>query len=255
MLIWPSAQQQVYEGERQSTFRLQSRFLRTYALRLLQDVEGLSLLFGMPVSNIADDRIQNLLNEYTRQINRSRQRIEEYAAPKTVAYCYSAFSRIYPGQIDGLRIMLQNSKIRPNVVRKTIELLDISEMANIHVTGDFNMEKIMGDKFEHIDISGQGVALGRGAQASVTQSDNAPSNETLSSALDALAERIRKQGGKADAEVEAVLLDAAAKKAEGGDEAGAAAILKKSAGWVLDIAKSAGSAVISAFLKSHFGIG
>jgi hypothetical protein len=251
MLIWPSADQQVIEGMRQSTFRFQSRFVRTYSLRLLQNVEGLSLLFGMPVSDIADDRIQNLLNEYTRQINRSRQRIEEYAAPKTIGYCYSAFSRIYPGRIDALRTMLLNSDIRPNVVKKVIELLDISEMSNIHITGDFNMEKVMGDKFEHIDVSGQGVALGRGAQASVSQSTNAPS-ETLSSALDALAGLVRKQAGRADADVEATLLSTAAKKAESGDEAGAAS---SSRSWVLDLAKSAGSAVLAAFLKSHLGMG
>jgi hypothetical protein len=55
--------------------------------------------------------------------------------------------------------------------------------------------------------------------------------------------------------VEATLVEAAAKKAQKGDETGAAAILKKSASWVLDLAKSAGSAALSAFLKSHLGIG
>ncbi len=257
MLIYPSNCNSLdIHDYRGSAFRMQSRFLRTYTLRLLQNLEGLSLLCGMQAPNISDDRIQNLLNEYTRQINRSRQRLEAYAASNTIEYCYSSFSRVYPGRIEALRVTLQNSNIRPNIVRKVLELLDISQLSNISVAGDFNMEKIMGDKFEHIDVSGQGTAIGRGASASVTQSNNAPTNvETLSKALSSLAEHIRNQTGKEDNEVEATLIDAAAKKAESGDEAGAAAILRKSAGWVLDVAKSAGSAVLVTFLKSQLGIG
>jgi hypothetical protein len=60
--------------------------------------------------------------------------------------------------------------------------------------------------------------------------------------------------GRADADVEATVVEAAAAKAGAGDEEGAVAMLKKSAGWVLDIAKSAGSAVLVAVLKSRLGV-
>ena len=113
----------------------------------------------------------------------------------------------------------------------------------------------MGDKYENLDISGQGVAVGRGATATVQQSTNAPNAEAVAASLISLAEIVRKQSDRSDADVEAALVETAAKKAKEGDEKGAAGILKKSAGWVLDLAKSAGSAVLVAFLKAHFGIG
>jgi hypothetical protein len=135
----------------------------------------------------------------------------------------------------------------------------------LHPSGDFGgledaitrveMEVVMGDKFEGISVSGQGIAIGRGAQADVRLSNNAlgsdrPLNETLAM----LAETVRKHPGQVDSDVEATLVQAAAMKAQTGDEAGAAAILKKSSSWVLDLAKSAGSAVLAAFLKAHLGI-
>jgi hypothetical protein len=117
------------------------------------------------------------------------------------------------------------------------------------------MEVVMGDKFEGINVSGQGVAIGRGAQADVRQSKNAPSSGlALDEALSTLAESVRRQPGQADADVEATLVEAAVKKAQAGDQAGAAAVLKKSASWVLDLAKSAGSTILSDFLESHLGV-
>ncbi|HWK94707.1 MAG TPA: hypothetical protein VNR39_04710 [Pseudolabrys sp.] len=250
---------------RGSDFRAQARYVRTYTLRLLQNVESLSLMFSLPLATIDDDRIQNIVNEYTRQINRSRQRIEQFNSPRLIEYCYSAFGRLYPGLTNSLRISIQNSSIRPNVARKLLNFLELSENAfgavssinfgdDIH--GDKVMgDKVMGDKYGKIDISGQGVAVGRGANATVSQSTNAPVNvETVASSLSGLAELVRKQSGREDADVEASLVEAAAKKAEAGDEKGAAAILKKSASWVLDLAKITGSAVLTAFLKSSLGL-
>ncbi len=254
LLIAPGPAQALHTREEETEYRAQARHLRTYCLRLLQNVEGLSMLCGLDGSEIGDDRMQNLINEYTRQINRSRQRMDDFAARKTVEYCYSAFSRLYPGEVDALRARIQAGGIRPNVARKVLELLDISQMASIQVTGDFNMEKVMGDKFEDINVSGQGVALGRGAQATVSHSTNAPrSGAELAEALTALAGLVRAEG-RADADVEATVVEAAAAKAGAGDEEGAVAMLKKSAGWVLDIAKSAGSAVLVAVLKSRLGV-
>jgi hypothetical protein len=241
-----------------SDFRRNARFVRTYVLRLLQNVEALSMLFSLPLK-CEDDRAQNLLNEYTRQINRSRQHIQQFEATPIVEYCYAAFSRLYPGKTDGLRVQIQNSTIRPNLARKVLQLLDISEASNITVLGDFNLEdkvegdKIMGDKYQDVTATGQGIAIGRGAKAEVSHSSH--DIQTIQGSLASLADTVRKQSDRADAEVEATIVDAAAKKAADGDEKGAAAILKKSAGWVLDLAKSAGSAVLVAFLKSHFGIG
>jgi hypothetical protein len=101
ILIWPGAEQPLFR--RDSEFRRESRTLRTYTLRLLQNVEALSLLLGMDNPNIPSEKIQNVLNEYTRQINRSRQRIQQYHASKTIEYCYSAFLRLYPGRIESVR--------------------------------------------------------------------------------------------------------------------------------------------------------
>jgi hypothetical protein len=255
-----------FANPRGSAFRSEARYIRTYALRLLQNIESLSLLFSLPLSSIDDDKIQSLVNEYTRQINRSRQHMENFDVPELVDYCYSAFRRLYPGRIESLRVQIQNSTIRPNVARKLLSFLEICEAApsslsaihfgdEVHgdkITGD----KIMGDKYENIDVSGQGVAIGRSASANVSQSANAPVRaESVASSLTSLAEMVRKQPGRDDAEIEASLVEAAAKKAEAGDESGAGALLKKSAGWVLDLAKSAGSAVLAGFLKSHLGIG
>jgi hypothetical protein len=113
----------------------------------------------------------------------------------------------------------------------------------------------MGDKFEKIDISGQGVALGRGASASVVGSENAPSErESVANSLTDLAKLVRSRAESQDSEVEAIVVEAAAEKVKSGDDTGAAALLKKSAGWVLDLAKSAGSSALTAYLKSKVGL-
>jgi hypothetical protein len=248
---------------RGSHYRSSARFIRAYTLRLLQNVESLSLLFSLPLSSINNDAVQNLVNEYTRQINRSRLRIEGFKMPEVIDYCYSAFGRLYPGRIDGLRAQIQSSKIRPAVARKLLQFLDLSEASRVNIDNlslgdDIHGDKIegdyvMGDKYGNINVTGsQGTAIGREAIANVSGSTN---NANLTSSLESLANEIRKQADKPDAEVEATLVEAAAKKAQKGDETGAAAILKKSASWVLDLAKSAGSAALSAFLKSHLGIG
>jgi hypothetical protein len=116
------------------------------------------------------------------------------------------------------------------------------------------MEVVVGDKYEGINVSGQGVAIGRGAHAEVSGSSNAPTTEDLPAVLSSLAQLIRTQVGKPGADVEAALVEAAAKRAEAGDKAGAAGILKKSADWVFDMAKATGSSVLAAFLKSEIGI-
>lgn len=118
------------------------------------------------------------------------------------------------------------------------------------------METIMGDKYENVNISGQGVAIGRGASASVSHSHNTlHSNEDLADALSAFAKHLRGLQDRDDAELEATLIDVAAQKAKDGDPSGATAVLRKSAAWVLDLGKSVGGAVLTAFLKSYMGLG
>ncbi|WP_035655583.1 hypothetical protein, partial [Bradyrhizobium sp. STM 3809] len=234
ILIAPSRSIEPGGSDSRSQFRFAARYVRTYSLRLLQNAESLSLLFALPLAAIDDDRVQNLVNEYTRQINRSRQRMEPFRAADLVQYCYSAFERLYPGRIAALRVQLQNSNIRPNLVRKMLQFLDLSEAANLQVSGGINLgdgdmvqgDKVMGDKYENIDAKGQGIAIGRGATAKVTASSN--NVDSIHTALASLADEVRKQSGRDDAETEATLVEAAAKKAGEGDEAGAAAILKKS---------------------------
>ena len=239
-------------------YRQRLRYLRTYLFRLMQNIEALSLLFGMPKVNLSDDVIQNLLNEYTRQISRSRQRLEKYPEAAIIGYCYRAFNRLYPGSIDALRTEIQVSSIRPNVAKKILALLDISELNNLHIAGDFNWEKIMGPKYENIEVTGsQGVAIGNSAKATVENSSNSSQlNQSvqLSEELARFADSVRSRTDMPDFELEATLVDLAATKAKSGDEPGAAAILKKCATWVLDLTKSVGGTVIGSFVKAHLGL-
>lgn len=247
---------------RGSTFRPASRYVRTYIFRLLQNVESLSLLFSLPLSIIDEDRIQSLLNEYLRQVNRSRNNLEHYDTGQLIEYCYSAFNRLYPGRIESLRSQIQNSQIRPNVVRKVLQFLDISEASKLNVDkinfGDeIQGDKVMNDKYENIKLSGQGIAVGQSATAIVKDSSNVSSTtvKLIATSLSDLAQIVRNQSHRDDAEAEASILEAAAKLVEKGDESSAAALLKKSASWVLDLAKSTGSGVLAAFLGSYLGIG
>lgn len=251
LLISPRGPDALRRGER---FRSEARQVRTYLLRLLQNVEGLSLLFGEKLDSVDSDRVQNLLNEYTRQINRSRQRVDGVAPSQIVDYCYSAFERMHPGRIAALRVDLQNSSMRPNLVAKILTFLALCDASNIQVEGPL-METVMGDKFENIDVNNsQGTAIGRGASATVTGSSILKADATLPESLDWLAKQVRASGHE-DADAEAAMVAAAAKKAAAGDDDGAVAWLKKSGKWVLDIAAKSGSALLTAFLSAKFGIG
>lgn len=57
-------------------FRYISRYARTYAFRLLQNVEAISLLLSRDDIDLNDDSVQFVLNEYTRQISRSFRNTE-----------------------------------------------------------------------------------------------------------------------------------------------------------------------------------
>lgn len=230
------------------------RYLRTYTFRILQDIECLSILLNDEAIDIEDGRVQNLLNEYTRRIYRSHQRLDDFAASDLVRMAYASFETLYPGRIDSLRVKVQSSRIRPNVGKKLMLLFDQSQSASIIMAETLSMELIMGDQYKNVDVTGsQGVAIGRGASAKVEGSSNVNA-EQLSSELLALADTILAHKDKPDADIEATLVKAAAEKAKAGDEAGAAGLLKKSASWVLDIAKTTGSAVLAAFVKSSIGI-
>jgi hypothetical protein len=142
--------------------------------------------------------------------------------------------------------------MRPNIRRKLLELLDDVEQAQIYVQQNFiGRVDHMGDKYERIDVTGsQGVAIGRGASATVSDSVNQVGDPALTAGLRDLAEKV-KGSGNDDAALEAELIDKAADKAEAGDEKGAVALLKKVGGWALGIATTVGSAALTGFLKTH----
>ncbi len=237
---------------RMSLFRQTGRTIRTYLLKLLQDVETISQLCELDQTDLGSDLVQSFLNEYTRHIVRGKQAIAS-APDALVDYCYSAFARLYPGRIDGLRAQIAASAMRPNIKRKLIHILDDVAAAATVINNVFG-DKVMGDKFENNTISGQGVALGRGARASVNNSTNNQGlDPELISGITALAKAVR-DTGRSDANIEAEVIDAAAKKAEEGDENGVVAYLGKAAKWTFDLASSVGSSALNAFLKAKLGI-
>jgi hypothetical protein len=238
---------------RNTPYRQAARTLRTYLLRMLQDVESLSQICTLPGADLDDDRIQAVFNEYTRHIIRSRARIEDKTG--LFAYCYAAFGRLYPGRIEGLRRQVVGSGMRPNVRGKVLDLLDEVENAQTVIQNLVQGDYVMGDKYQDIDASGgQGIAIGPGARAQVSDSVNQALDPQLISALRDLATRVR-DSGNPEAGIEAEVIESAAKKAEEGDEKGAVAYLKRAAGWAVGLGTTVGSAVLTAFLKAHLGLG
>lgn len=236
---------------RMSEYRSFSRTLRTYLLRLLQDVEAISQLCEVADSLLDEDRVQFVINEYTRHIDRSKQAIDD-GNEALVAYCYAAFGRLYPGSLDRLRVRIIDSNIRGNVKKKLLALLKSAAGAHaieVHVEGDL----VMRDKYGDISATGQGIAIGTGATATVTGSVNQSLDPQLIAALLDLASKVR-DSGQENAGIEAECIETAAKKAEEGDEKGAIAYLKKTGAWALGLATTVGSTVLSAFLKAHLGL-
>lgn len=231
---------------RQSQFRREARIARTYMARLLQNIEGLAVFLGK-AKVIDEDQIQFIFNEYTRQISRSRQRLAGIGDESVVGYCYSMFDKILPGKIQSVRTNIAASKIRPNVKLKVLTLLDVMESSNIA-----NVEVKLGDEYKGIRATGDGIAIGRNATA---QSVKIGANKegSLSEALMWFADQVR-ASGQADASIQVQYVENAAKQAKEGTEDDAWGWLKKSAGWVLDLAKTAGSAVLEAFVKSKLGL-
>ncbi|HYJ29931.1 MAG TPA: hypothetical protein VEW25_06275 [Allosphingosinicella sp.] len=238
--------------QRRTPYRQASRTLRTYLLRMLQDVEALSQISAIPGAPLDDDRVQAVFNEYTRHIIRSRAQVEDTTG--LFNYCYAAFARLYPGRVEGLRRQVVSSGMRPNVKAKVLDFLKEVESAQTFIQNLVQGDYVMGDKYEDITATGQGIAIGRNSSARVSDSVNQSLDPQLISALKDLAAKIR-ESGNPEAEVEAEVIEAAAKKAEAGDEKGAIGHLKKAAGWALGLGTTVGSVVLSAFLKSHLGIG
>ena len=236
-----------------SYFRASARTIRTYLLRMLQDVEALSQICASPELQLDDDRVQAVFNEYTRHILRSRAKVQN--STDLTAYCYAAFADLYPAHIEGLRTQVLGSAMRPNVRSKLLELLDEVEQAVKYVVEELVLgDKVMGDKYEDIDVKGsQGVAFGRGASANVTGSVNQSADPELVAALRDLASKVR-ESGKDDAAIEAEIIESAAAKAEQGDEKGAVSLLKRVGKWALGIGTTVGTAALTGFLKTN-GIG
>jgi hypothetical protein len=252
-LIYPDTYADV---GRKSPFRDVGRTVRTYVLRLLQDVETISLLCGLAPSSLEGDVAQQFLNEYTRHVIRGRRQL--HLAPDAIVdYCYAAFARLTPGRIDGLRAQITSSTIRPNVKAKLLNLLDDAVaahqvIANVMIENYIAGDNVMGDKFENIDVSGQGVAIGRGAQSRVSGSNYTTEiYPNLAADLKLLADAVI-SSGRPDAEVESLLLKEAAKKAEEGDEGGVMSYLGKAAKWTFELASTIGAAALSTFLTSKF---
>jgi hypothetical protein len=237
-----------------SAYRSCSRTMRTYLLRMLQDVEALSQICSISAAELDADGVQEVFNEYTRHVLRSRTKVENRA--DLSAYCYAAFARLYPGRIEGLRRELAASRMRPNVRRKLLSFLDDVERAQVHVSQHFNVERIehMGDKYGDISVSGStSTAIGRGASATVKDSFNRSVDPDVVAALRDLAGRVR-QSGNEEAATDAEMIETAAKKAEQGDEKGAVSLLKRVGTWALGIGTTVGSTALTGFLKTH-GIG
>ncbi|HEX8449191.1 MAG TPA: hypothetical protein VF652_06330 [Allosphingosinicella sp.] len=247
-IIHPPATQLTGRG---TPYRQASRTLRTYLLRMLQDVEALSQLCALPGAVLDDDRVQMIFNEYTRHIIRSRARVENDTG--LFAYCYAAFARLYPGRIEGLRRQIVTSAMRPNVKTKVLAFLEEVESAGTLIQTLVQGDYIMGDKYEDISATGQGIAIGRGARAEVSDSVNQVGDPEVVAALRDLAAKVRRSG-KDEAAIEAEMIENAAAKAEQGDEKGAVALLKKVGKWALGVGTTVGTAALNGFLKSH-GLG
>ena len=239
-------------GERGTPYRQAARTLRTYLLRMLQDVEALSQMCALPGTALDDDRVQFIFNEYTRHIIRSRARVEDKTG--LFAYCYAAFARLYPGRIEGLRRQVVSSGMRPTVKAKVLEFLNEVESAQTVIQNLVQGDYVMGDKYEDINVTGsQGTAIGRGARADVSGSVNQSGDPEVVAALRDLAAKVR-QSDNEEAAIEAEMIENAAAKAEQGDEKGAVSLLKKVGKWALGVGTSVGTAALSGFLKTH-GIG
>jgi hypothetical protein len=239
-------------GWRGTPYRQAARTLRTYLLRMLQDVEALSQMCALPGAILEDDRVQFIFNEYTRHIIRSRAQIQDTTG--LFAYCYAAFGRLYPGRVEGLRRQVVSSGMRPNVKAKVLEFLKEVESARTVIQNLVQGDYIMGDKYSDISVTGsQGTAIGRGAGATVTGSINQVGDPEVVAALRDLAAKVRLSGNE-DAGIEAEMIENAAVKAEAGDEKGAVGLLKKVGKWALGLGTTVGTAALSGFLKAH-GIG
>ena len=233
--------------ERGNSLRNATRYLRTYSFRLIQNIELLSIIMNSNELNFEDDAVQDTFNEYSYRVNRSRQRLEDYAAGDLIRLGYASCSALYPGGENSVRTKLISSNIRPNIRKKLLALLEYSEQAINHIHND-HREIIMGDKYDNIDAKGDGIAIGRGTSAVV----NKVNSDELAGALSELAMLVA-SSGREDAAAQAVLVETAAEKAKEGDEEKAGSLLKSAAGWVLDAAKTIGSAALAAFIKSKFG--
>lgn len=246
--IYPS--QNIHKKD--TSFRHVSRFLRTYVLRILLNIESLSKICENSELNIDSDNLQLVFNEYTRHIIRSKIHVENNT--ELIDYCYSSFSRLFPGNMQTIRSKILSSVMRPNIKRKVLEFIDRVSQSNPENSHFYFVEGdcIMGDKFEDINVSGNGVAIGRGASAFATNVGNTQLHG-LADDLRRLAAAVRASAHE-ESDVEAVLLEKAADSAQQGNEAGIMQYLKKSASWVFDLAKGIGVAALEELLKSKLGI-
>lgn len=239
---------------RASSFRFSARTLRTYLMRMLQDVEALSQICARPELQLDDNRVQEVFNEYTHHIIRSRAKIQN--STELTAYCYAAFAGLFPGGVEGLRTKVLGSSMRPNVRSKLLELLDEVEQALPaiqEIVQNIGKVELVQNKYGDVKVeNSQGTVIGDGT-ATVTDSVNQVGNPELVSALRDFAAKVRAAENE-DAAIEAEMIESAASKAEKGDEKGAVALLKKVGSWALGIGTTVGTAALTGFLKAN-GIG
>ncbi|MBN9671193.1 hypothetical protein [Roseibium aggregatum] len=226
-----------------------TRYLRTYTFRLIQDVEAVSNLLTSRKIDIEDDRAQLIFNLYTKHIYRAEQRLTDFSAGYLIAMGYAAFEALFPGRYEDLKTRILSSRIRPNVAKKLLKLLEDAEASQQTVNQYYKQEIIMGDKYSDIDVKGEGIAIGRGASATVSKGDNADIAEVIRE----IAKTIRETKDRPDAEVQAVLAESAAEKLKEGDEKTAGSLLSKMSGWALDLLKASGTAAVAALVKSYMG--
>lgn len=228
---------------RAGPFRRESRTIRTYLLRMLQDIEAFAMILA-DGGELDNQRVQATLAAYFSHVNRSRQRLQGQNQDDLVNYCYSAFERLFPGSLESLKHRVEASSMRPQLKRNILGTLEqVMIVQGDYVEGD----KVSGNKFGDFDMSGNQGQISFGDNAKMEQHVGVSASE-----LRELAELVR-GSDNARAQDDAGHLEKAAKAIEAGKPAEAQSWIKKCGGWIADLAKEAGKVALGAYIKAAMG--
>ncbi len=262
----------------QGTLRSGSRYIRTYMVRLLQDIATIGdIVGGTHDIDLESDFCQATLRQYFKHINRADQRLNDRHAGELVEYSFTAFEALHPGAIEQAYKRLSKARMRRQVKNN---ILGVVERANQAVSYNFHAEVIQmgdgdnvagnktgGDHIEGNKVAGDAVdgnKIDRNIEGvTVNQSsgvnfgDNATVNATqviqnaeLVSGLKELAKKVREVPDQDDPEMDAALIEKAAEALSEGDDEKAKSRLQKCGEWVLDLAGKVGSTALLAWLAA-----